>query len=103
MPKPLLEILVPILNFSGAAILCVDALRIKRNVKEKAGAEKLVQYLQSVGKPGLITDERGKPLDSKPAIDEWLAGRTLRLGWVGFILLALGFFLDLLIKVTAPS
>src|SRR5207244_7735933 len=83
MPKPLLEILVPMLSFSGAAILCVDALRIKRNIKVKAGAEKLVQYLQSVGESNLITDERGKPLDSQRALDEWLADRTLRLGWVG--------------------
>jgi hypothetical protein len=86
MPKPILEILVPILNFSGAAILCIDALRIKRNINEKAGAEKLVEYLRSVGKPGLITDEQGKPLDSPRAIDEWLAGRTLRLSWLGFLL-----------------
>ena len=103
MPKPLLEILVPILNFSGAAILCVDALRIKRNIKVKAGAEKLVQYLRSVGESNLITDERGKPLDSQRALDEWLAGLTLRLGWVGFVLIALGFLLDLITKLMAPS
>jgi hypothetical protein len=103
MPKPILEILVPMLNFSGAAVLCVDALRIKRNIGEKAGAEKLVRYLRSVGKSDLITDERGKPLDSPRAIDEWLAGRTLRLGWLGFVLIALGFLLDLLNKLFVSS
>jgi hypothetical protein len=103
MSKPLLEILVPILNFSGAAILCVDALRIKRSIKEKAGAERLVQYLRSVGQSGLIRDEQGRLLDSHRALDEWLARRTLRLGWIGFVLIALGFLLDLINKVLAPS
>jgi hypothetical protein len=101
MSKPLLEILVSIINFFGAAILCADALRIKRSVKEKAGAEKLVQYLRSAGKSDLISDEKGKPLDSQHALDEWLAGRTLRLGWVGFMLITLGFLIDLIAKLAA--
>ena len=103
MPKPLIEIIVPILNFSGAAILAIDALRVQRNIKEKAGAEKLVQYLRSVGESKLVTDERGKPLDSQRSIDEWLAGRTLRFGWLGFVLISLGFLVELITKLAASS
>lgn len=102
MAKPL-EILVSALNFAGAAILCLDALRIRRNLKEKAGAEKLVQYMRSVGQSKLLTDERGNPLDSERAVDDWLAGRTLRLGWFGFVLIAIGFLLDLIIKLFLSS
>jgi hypothetical protein len=99
MPATTLEIIVPIFNFSGAAILCIDALRIKQNIKEKVGAKELLDYLQAFNKPGAVRDEQGKPLDSQEAIDKWLAHRSLQFGWIGFILLALGFLLDLIAKL----
>ena len=103
MAKPLAEIIVTLMNFSGAAILSIDALRIRQSAKEKAGAEKLIHYLSLIGKGDLVTDTNGKPLDSEAAIEEWLGTRTQRLGWIGFTLLALGFLLDLMVKITASS
>ena len=103
MAKPVAEIIVTILNFSGATVLCIDALRIKRSGKERIGAEKLVQHLESIGKGELLTDKDGNPLNSKEVLEEWLGRRTEQLGWTGFVLLALGFLLDLIVKLIASS
>jgi len=99
MAKPLIEILAPVFNFAGAAVLTFDALRARQNVREKSGAKDLINFLRSIHKGNLLVDEQGKPLDSPTAIDDWLAGRTLRYGWIGFVLIAIGFLLEFISKI----
>lgn len=94
MAKPIAELLVSVLTFSGATVLCIDTLRTRRNIKEKLGAEKLVEDFR-----GMLSDDEGRRLDSQRAVEEWLGDRSLKLGWIGFALMAGGFLLDMITKL----
>ena len=95
------DLIVSVLNFAGAACLCVDALRVRKGIRERHGAERFRQILEKQGVASILTDEKGKPLNSDQALSLWFAERILRLSWIGFSLLAGGFFIDLVSTVGA--
>ena len=99
MSKEVAEVLTSILNFLGGGILCFDTLRIKRNLQEKAGAQKIVDAFRALKVENPISDDTGKALTSTESIDQWLASRSLRLGWLAFGLMTLGFLLEVVCKL----
>ena len=99
MSKQTYQVLASTLNFLGGGVLCWDTLRVRRNLREKAGAQKIARILDLLASKVTLTDEKGNPLNTEQAIDQWLAGRTFTLGWLGFVLMTLGFLVDLVLKL----
>ena len=95
------DLVVSILNFTGAACLCADALRVKQRLQERRGADRFRQILEKQGAASILKDKKGNPLDSDQALSLWFAERSLKRSWIGFSLLAGGFFIDLVSKLRA--
>ena len=93
-----LDALSSLLSFIGAAVLSVDALRIRRKAKQKRGMEKLVEAIRRSGADGVLYDDNGTPLETAKDIEGWFSGREFRMALGGFLLLAVGFALDIFCK-----
>jgi hypothetical protein len=85
-------------NFIGGVILANDALRVRKNLKKRRGAEILVDTAKGNGDENLLYDSDNNPLRDHKAIEDWLSERTFRSGWIGFSFLVIGFGLDLISK-----
>ena len=90
-----LGILGSTLSFAGGAVLTLDALTIRKRIRAASGTAKLQQVLAKMGRPDVLKDPLGKPLDSKVSIDLWLAARSLEWTRAGLAMMTLGFLLDL--------
>jgi|HubBroStandDraft_6_1064221.scaffolds.fasta_scaffold214318_2 hypothetical protein len=99
MPKMTLELIAACFTFAGSLVLCLDALRVRRTLKQRRGAETLVEVIKKLGQEGLLQDSGGRVLDSPKTIEDWFAARSFRMAWVGFMLLSSGFALDLYSKL----
>jgi len=99
---PCLEISSSLVAFVGGALLTRESLRVRGRIRAESGLERLRQILEAERAGGVLTDKDGKSLDSKEALQLWFAERTVRYSWVGFILVSLGFILDLIAKLIRP-
>jgi hypothetical protein len=113
-----LDALASSVNFIGGIFLAIDALTARRRTKVKRGATKLVQGLAQedakdkmsagAGQPPApaaptrsekIQSPDGEILDSIEALENWADKLSTKRARTGFILLAIGFGLDLFSKV----
>jgi hypothetical protein len=118
-----LDAIATSVNFVGAVFLAIDALRARRRTKVKRGGAKLIKGLteadappkvQSLGRDayseqtpdpnmhveaGEIQSADGHVLDSIDALEDWADRLTAERARIGFLLLVVGFGLDLLSKV----
>jgi len=97
-----LEVLGSFLNFAGGAVLSLDAIRIRRRMREEAGASLLLKAIQQQGDKAVLSDEAGRPLSTEAAWQRWFAERSFRLAVLGFGLMTAGFFLEMLAVFRAP-
>jgi hypothetical protein len=107
-------------NFVGGMFLAIDALTARRRTKVRRGGEKLMEGLKAadagrqighavpetdqplgpkVEESGKIQSPDGYVLDSIEALEDWADRLSAEKARVGFILLAIGFGLDLFSKV----
>jgi len=84
-----------IASFAGGLMLSWDALTVQRRIKIEAGAHKLQDILNNAGLGDQLKDRRGQSLKSEERLQLWLARRSLPWTQLGFILMTLGFLLDL--------
>jgi len=94
-----LEIAGSCFNAAGALWLLVDALRIRYTITAEEGASRLREILESSGKGDVLTDTKGKQLNSEKALRLWFASRTIAWNWTALALVLLGFILDLWGKI----
>lgn len=97
-----LELCGTVLNFLGGAVLSWDALTVKK-VKTEIGARHLREIFQGVGLLDRLTDNKGIPLKDEEEVQLWRARRSLPWTRTGFILMTLGFFLEILNYWVNPS
>ena len=90
-----LEIAGSIISFAGAGWLSIDSLRLRQHIRTEAGAMKLLPRLKRAGMEKILTDAEGKPLNSEEALRLWFAASTVTWNWAGFVLITVGFGLDL--------
>jgi len=90
-----LEFWGAVLNFLGGAILSWDILTTKR-IKTRIGAQHLQKIFQQVGLGDKLTDDEGKPLTDEDQLLLWHASRSLGWARAGFIMMTLGFLLEIL-------
>jgi hypothetical protein len=90
-----LEILGSCFNAAGALWLLVDALRIRGTIRAEQGASRLQEILAHIGKGDVLTDSKGRPLNSDKALRLWFASRVIMWNWVALALVLVGFALDL--------
>jgi hypothetical protein len=99
-----LDAIASCLNFAGGVTLAVDALSVQSRTRQEHGANRFISAAQEVGDTDLLKDHVGKPINSNRSIQNWFNRGTFRLAVSGFVLLVLGFGLDLFCKVFAdPS
>ncbi len=96
MPSHSLEIAASSLGFLGGALLSLDALSAVTRVREAKGQEAVQAALQKAG--GTYADQDGRRIASPYAARLWFARRSVLWARLGFVLITLGFFLDLLAK-----
>jgi hypothetical protein len=84
-----------IVSFLGGATLSLDALTVRRRIKIEAGAQQLQAIFAKVGLENQLKDGRGRALNDNEVLQLWLAKRSLPWTQVGFILMTLGFLVDL--------
>ena len=89
MPSHCLEITASALGFLGGAFLSLDALSAVTRVREEKGKEAVQHALRSAGV------ER---MTSAYALRLWFARKSVLWARIGFVLLTIGFFLDLIAK-----
>lgn len=94
------EIAGSIASFLGTAWLTADAISVRRNIRSESGANRLHEILDAHKKGSLLKDERGKDLNSEEALRLWFADRTLAWNWIGLAVIAFGFALDLVGKLS---
>ncbi len=83
-------------------VLSWDALTVKK-VKAEIGARHLREIFQEVGLLDRLTDNKGTPLKDEEEVQLWHARRSLPWTRTGFILMTLGFFLEILNFWVKPS
>jgi hypothetical protein len=83
----------------GTVWLSIDAFLIRRHIRSEAGASKLLEILKNSGAGKVLTDTKGKPLDSEEALHLWFATRTIAWNWIALSVIAGGFVLDLIGKL----
>jgi len=99
---PCIEIASSLVAFAGAAFLTYESLVVRRRIRAQSGLERLRDILNKEGAGKVLTGKHGESLDSTEALQLWFAERTVRYSWVGFILVSLGFVLDLVAKLIRP-
>lgn len=96
---PCIEIFSSALAFAGGVFLTIESLCVRSRIRAQSGLDRLRDILDKTNAGKVLTDKHGKSLDSKGALQLWFAERTVRYSWVGFILVTLGFVLDLIAKL----
>jgi hypothetical protein len=122
-----LDAVASAINLAGGIVLAKDALSARRRTKVKRGGEKLIEGLQNIeatdetrhpdgneviekedkpdpdaiqaAEPGKIQDPEGYVIDSVKALEDWADRLTMEKARLGFILLVIGFGLDLFSKI----
>ena len=84
------------LSFAGGVVLTWETLSVKRQIKEESGARQLLEALAKIGAPDALKDANGRPISQERALQLWFAQRSLRWGWVGFVLMTVGFLLEMI-------
>ncbi|WP_433970194.1 hypothetical protein [Tunturiibacter gelidiferens] len=98
-----LDALASTINFVAGIVLALDAFTAKWKTGVVRGWERLFEVLKAAGKPDILDDPSGKPATSQSG-EDWADRRTRKLAVFGFLLLALGFALDIYSKVAGnPS
>src|SRR5450756_1667697 len=95
-----LDALASTVNLAAGIVLAFDAFTAKWKTQVVRGWERLFEGLLAAGEPDILDDPTGKPATSQSGTD-WADRRTRRLAVFGFLLLAMGFALDLYSKVIA--
>ena len=91
-------------NFVAAVMLAIDALTARRRTLIKRGGAKLIEGLQKTGENDLALDSSGRPLNNTDALEDASDRRTTKTARTAFVLLLIGFGLDLFTKVCSnPS
>lgn len=98
-----LDVLASGFTFVGSVVLALDALFAKQTLTQRRGLEKLVGAASDAGEPALFRRPDGRPLSDGAQVDEWIAARSSHYGLWGFILVAVGFALDLISKLLSSS
>lgn len=91
------------LSFGGGAILSWDALTVVRGTKAGTGAEQFFKVKEKLGVKVTVCDKDGKAYDSAADVHVGVAQRKLRLTLIGFSVMALGFLVDLVAKMSCVS
>src|SRR5689334_15581988 len=99
MPSIHLDAVASGFTFVGSAVLAIDALGVRRRLKQRRGTEVFIQAVKNSGDDDLVYDPNNKRLNTQQAIEDWFAERTLRFAWIGFAFLGIGFGLDLICKL----
>jgi hypothetical protein len=94
------EIAGSCLTLAGSVWLSIDAFLIRRNIRSEEGAARLGEILTSVGLGTVLKNDDGRPLDSRKALRLWFASRTIAWNWMALGLVAAGFLLDLIGKLS---
>lgn len=85
------------LNFAGGAFLVYEALRLPRKTLVAYGARVTAEEeARRTGQPPRYVDDEGKPLGTVVDWERWLARKVQQRNWIGFLLITVGFLLDLL-------
>lgn len=92
-----LELWGSILNFAGGALLSYDPLYAKRRVFAESGAKFFLQVARRLKLKNLKT-AGGQPVDSEENLQIAAAERSETLARYGFLIMTIGFLLDLLAK-----
>lgn len=92
-----LELWGSILNFAGGALLSYDPLYAKRRVFAESGARLFLRAARKLKVKNLKTAD-GLPVDSEENLQIAAAERSETLARYGFLVMTLGFLLDLLGK-----
>ena len=105
-----LDAIASSINFAGGIILAIDALKARRRTKVRRGGMKLLEGLRKTdaggqvqpadipSRSGQVQSADGYVLDSNEAFEDWADRLTTKKARFGFILLAIGFGLDLFSK-----
>lgn len=101
-----------VLNFAGGVFLTWDALRIRRKTLAHFGARQIAEEeaeekAKKEGKertsgPRYVTAD-GQILETELDWELWLASTTLKWTWLGFLLIASGFLLDIWSRIFSPG
>ena len=106
MPISYLGLTGALLNFVGGAFLVYDSLRPRRKNFSEAGAKEFAEEQQKrlrERKKALYETHDGQPLASELQWTLWLGQRSLQWTWVGFLLMSLGFLLDVFNRIFYPG
>ncbi len=91
------------LSFAGGAILSWDALTVVRGTKTSRGAEQFFQLKEQMGVRVTVCGKDGAAYESATDVQLGVAQRKFQLTLAGFVLMALGFLVDLLVKLRCAS
>jgi hypothetical protein len=97
-----LELWGTVLSFVGGAVLSWDVLTVKK-VKTGIGARHLQKIFQEIELGDQLTDDKGQPLRDEESLELWHAKRSLTWMRAGFLLMTLGFLLQILSLLVKPS
>jgi hypothetical protein len=106
MPISYLGLTGAVLNFFGGAFLVYDSLRPRSKNFAAAGAKEFAEEQQKrlrEGKKALYETHDNKPLATELQWTVWLGQRSLQWTWVGFLLMSLGFLLDVFNRIFYPG
>jgi len=92
------EFLSSLLAFAGASLLAYDALMAPTRQRTIQGAKNLLDLLKEMDKQGFVTIS-GQEIRSEQEFAIWMASMTRTRAKLGFVLLSVGFFLDLVTKI----
>jgi hypothetical protein len=92
-----LDLVGSILNFIGGAFLTWDALTVRKKIKGESGIRDLQEALEKKGAGDLLTHD-GHPLGNEQTFQVWLSLPSLVRTKIGFLLITVGFLLDLITK-----
>lgn len=95
-----MEFIPPLLSFIGGTVLTVDSFLVKRKIRVSKGGAEVTDMLNEAGVPH---ERRPQPLQSEKDLQLWLADRTLNRTWWGFLLIAIGFFLEMVLMATSAG
>jgi hypothetical protein len=82
----------PVLGFTGAALLSIDAIYGKRRVLQEEGKDAAREATAAAG--GDFVDARNRPIKGETGLRLWFTARSQRWNRIGFLLMAAGFLCD---------
>jgi|HubBroStandDraft_6_1064221.scaffolds.fasta_scaffold212430_2 hypothetical protein len=93
------EVTASFLSFLGGAFLAGDALFAQRHALEKEGKEILLKLVKAAN--GTYADGQNREISSERDVEYFFIRRSLVWSRLGFVLMTIGFAIDVITKTCA--